>query len=44
MRTGTIGDVEKLGIIESFKVKQQILLSAAEAAGWVQQSFCLTPF
>jgi T-complex protein 1 subunit beta len=32
MVKGTIGDVEKLGIVESFKVKQQILLSASEAA------------
>jgi len=32
MRNGTVGDVEKLGVVESFKVKQQILLSAAEAA------------
>lgn len=29
---GAVGDVEKLGIFESFKVKQAILLSATEAA------------
>jgi T-complex protein 1 subunit beta len=27
-----VGDMEKLGIFESFKVKQAILLSATEAA------------
>jgi len=32
MKRGAIGDVEQLGIMESFKSKQQILLSAAEAA------------
>jgi len=32
MYNGTIGDMAKLRIVESFKVKQQILLSAAEAA------------
>lgn len=32
MTNGTIDDVRKLAIIESFKVKRQILLSAAEAA------------
>lgn len=32
MNQGTIGDVLQLGIVESFKVKQQVLLSAAEAA------------
>lgn len=30
--TGTVGDMQKLGIQESFKVKQAILLSATEAA------------
>jgi len=30
--TGGIGDLEKLKITESFKVKQQVLLSASEAA------------
>jgi len=30
--SGTVGDVEKLGITESFKVKLQILISASEAA------------
>ena len=32
METGTIGDMQELGITESFIVKQQMLLSAAEAA------------
>ncbi len=32
MRTGIIGDMEKLGIVESFKVKSQIITSASEAA------------
>lgn len=30
--TGTVGDMEELGIYESFKVKQAVLLSATEAA------------
>jgi T-complex protein 1 subunit beta len=33
MTNGIVGDVSKLRIVESFKVKQQILLSATEAAG-----------
>lgn len=32
MNKGVVGDVLELGIVESFKVKQQVLLSAAEAA------------
>jgi len=32
MTSGTIGDVEKLGITESFKVKRQVIASASEAA------------
>ncbi|EAW97228.1 chaperonin containing TCP1, subunit 2 (beta), isoform CRA_a [Homo sapiens] len=32
MREGTIGDMAILGITESFQVKRQVLLSAAEAA------------
>lgn len=32
MKTGAVGDVEKLGITESFKVKSQVLLSASEGA------------
>jgi len=32
MTNGTVGDVAKLRIVESFKVKQQVLLSATEAA------------
>lgn len=30
--TGTVGDMEKLGIIESLKLKSAVLVSAAEAA------------
>ena len=32
MNQGTIGDMAVLGITESFQVKRQVLLSAAEAA------------
>ena len=32
MRTGVIGNMVELGITESYKVKLQVLLSAAEAA------------
>ena len=32
MENGTIGDIQELGITEAFIVKQQMLLSAAEAA------------
>lgn len=32
MTDGTIGDAQEMGILESFKAKQQILLSATEAA------------
>ena len=32
MEKGSIGCMEKLGVTESFVVKQQMLLSAAEAA------------
>ncbi len=32
METGEIGDMSKLGVKESLKVKLQILMSAAEAA------------
>lgn len=32
MKEGTIGDMAVLGITESFQVKRQVLLSAAEAA------------
>ena len=32
MKSGVIGDMAELGITESFKVKQQVLMSAAEAA------------
>lgn len=35
MTNGTIGDMSQLRIVESFKVKQQILLSATEAAEMV---------
>jgi len=32
MKNGCIGDVRQLGVIESFKVKLQVLLSASECA------------
>lgn len=32
MTQGTIGDMTVLGVTESFQVKRQVLLSAAEAA------------
>ena len=32
MEEGEIGDMVNLGITESFKVKQQVLMSASEAA------------
>lgn len=32
VRTGIVGDMEKLGITEPMKLKRQVLLSAAEAA------------
>lgn len=32
MKQGTIGDMASLGVVESFQVKRQVLLSAAEAA------------
>jgi len=32
MRQGALGSMEELGILESFRVKQQVLNSAAEAA------------
>lgn len=32
MTNGTVGDMVELGITESFKVKKQVLLSAAEGA------------
>lgn len=32
MQNGAIGDMSQLGITESFQVKRQVLLSAAEAA------------
>lgn len=32
MNNGTVTDVSKLGIVESFKVKSSILMNAAEAA------------
>jgi len=37
MRDGSIGNMEELGILESFKVKQQILVSAAEAAEMIMR-------
>ncbi|NWU33830.1 TCPB protein, partial [Hylia prasina] len=32
MKEGVIGDMSLLGVTESFQVKRQVLLSAAEAA------------
>ena len=32
MEQGSVGDMEALGITESFQVKRQVLISAAEAA------------
>ncbi|NXU42866.1 TCPB protein, partial [Drymodes brunneopygia] len=32
MKEGVIGDMSVLGVTESFQVKRQVLLSAAEAA------------
>jgi T-complex protein 1 subunit beta len=32
MENGRVGDMKKLGITESYVVKRQVLLSAAEAA------------
>merc|ERR1712188_263194 len=32
MNTGTLADMEELGICEAYKVKSQVVLSAAEAA------------
>ena len=32
MENGTVGDMSKLGITESFSVKRQVLVSASEAA------------
>ncbi|EGC35794.1 hypothetical protein DICPUDRAFT_78519 [Dictyostelium purpureum] len=37
MRDGCIGNVEELGIVESFKVKQQVLISAHEAAEMIMR-------
>jgi len=35
VRTGTVGNMEELGITEALKLKRQVLLSAAEAAEMV---------
>lgn len=32
METGSVGDMMELGITESYQVKRQVLISAAEAA------------
>lgn len=42
MINGSIGDMRELGIVESFKVKQNVLLSAEEAAGIFILSIALT--
>ena len=37
MQEGTVGDVSELGIVESFQVKRQVLLSAHEAAEMIMR-------
>ncbi|GAM27610.1 hypothetical protein SAMD00019534_107860 [Acytostelium subglobosum LB1] len=37
MKDGCIGNIDELGIIESFKVKQQVLISAHEAAEMIMR-------
>eukprot|EP01111_Echinosteliopsis_oligospora_P019944 TRINITY_DN990_c0_g1_i1.p1 TRINITY_DN990_c0_g1~~TRINITY_DN990_c0_g1_i1.p1 ORF type:complete len:540 (-),score=212.62 TRINITY_DN990_c0_g1_i1:42-1661(-) len=37
MKNGTIGNVEELGIVEAFRVKEQILISASEAAEMIMR-------
>jgi len=32
MENGEVGDMEQLGVTESYRVKQQVLISGAEAA------------
>lgn len=32
MKQGTVGNVRELGIVEAYKLKKQVLLSASEAA------------
>jgi len=32
MRTGEVGDMDELGVLESFKLKQHVVMAAAEAA------------
>ena len=45
MERGEIGDMSKLGITESFKVKQQVLVSGAEAAEMILMFSLITyPF
>jgi len=39
--TGQVGDMHELGIFESFKVKQQVLLSATEAAEMIIRGACV---
>jgi T-complex protein 1 subunit beta len=34
---GSVGDMKQRGIFESFKVKQQVLLSATEAAEMIMR-------
>jgi T-complex protein 1 subunit beta len=35
MENGTVGDMVQLGILESFHLKRQVVISAAEAAEMV---------
>ena len=37
MIEGTVGDVSELGIVESFQVKRQVLVSAHEAAEMIMR-------
>ncbi|KAF2074750.1 hypothetical protein CYY_003938 [Polysphondylium violaceum] len=37
MRDGCIGNIDEIGVIESFKVKQQVLVSAHEAAEMIMR-------
>jgi len=37
MRDGTVGNMEELGVVEALKVKQQVLISASEAAEMIMR-------
>ena len=38
MRAGSVGDVRDLAVVESYKMKQRVLMSASEAAEMLIQS------